>query len=304
MSHIVITGGLGFIGTNLVPELVDQLGAEIRILDNLSNPSGDLKPGKGIDVVEGDIRDAKAVDDIVKGASAVVHLAAHTRVIESIEDPVINFDMNVKGTFNVMEAMRRHGVERFVNASTGGAILGEVPPPINEEIPAKPASPYGASKLAVEGYCWAYAQSYGIKASSLRFSNIYGPHSRNKGSVVAAFLKSINDPDGVVVYGDGSQTRDYIYVKDLVQGIVNSIRLDASGVFQLGAGEPTSLNELIDVIKSVTGIDFPVKYEDFRAGEIIHTHCDISRARESLEFDPRVSLEEGVALTWDWFKNQ
>lgn len=304
MAHIAITGGLGFIGTNLVPELMAQLNAEVRILDNLTNPSGDLGAMDGISVVEGDIRDPVMVDRVVKGADAVVHLAAHTRVMDSIEDPALNFEINTIGTFNVLEAMRKNGVGRFVNASTGGAILGEVPPPIHEEIAAKPASPYGASKLAAEGYCWAYAQSYGISAASLRFSNIYGPHSRRKGSVVAAFLKSLDDPKGAVVFGDGSQTRDYLYVSDLVQGIINAIKLGATGVYQLGAGKPTTLNELIDIIRAVTGCEFPVRYEDFRVGEIVHTYCDIRKAASDLNYAPCVNLPEGVARTWAWFQGQ
>lgn len=301
MKIIGVTGGLGFIGTNLIPELQSQLGCEIRVLDNLTNPSGDLDTSK-IELQEGDIRDRNKVRDFVKGLDAVVHLAAHTRVIDSISEPEFNFECNVIGTFNILEEMRIEGVPRFVNASTGGAILGEVPPPITEDIAAKPASPYGASKLAVEGYCWAYAQSYGLAASSLRFSNIYGPFSKNKSSVVAAFIKDITEKQSVTVYGDGSQTRDYLYVKDQVQGITNAITMNATGVYQLGFGAPTSINSLIEIIRDVTGKDFEVIYKDFRDGEILHTHCDISKARNAINFNPSVELHEGVTRTWQWFK--
>ena len=303
MNIVGITGGLGFIGTNLIPELQEQLGVDIRVLDNGTNPSGDLDVS-GIELIEGDIRNQSDVAKFVKGVDAIVHLAAHTRVIESIEDPVVNFESNVIGTFNILEEIRRENVPRFVNASTGGAILGEVPPPINEEMAAKPASPYGASKLAVEGYCWAYAQSYGLAASSLRFSNIYGPHSKNKSSVVAAFIKDIVNNRRVTVYGDGEQTRDYLYVKDQVQGIVNAIRMNATGVFQLGFGKPTTINTLIDIVRDVTGLEFDVDYQEFREGEILHTHCDISKARNEIDFNPNTELHEGVQLTWDWFRQE
>lgn len=303
MKIVGITGGLGFIGTNLIPELQAQLGVEVRVLDNGSNPSGDLDLSS-VELIEGDIRNKDDVEKLVKGVDAVVHLAAHTRVIESIEDPVVNFDSNVIGTFHILEEIRRQGVPRFVNASTGGAILGEVPPPINEEMVAKPASPYGASKLAVEGYCWAYAQSYGLAASSLRFSNIYGPHSKNKSSVVAAFIKDIARNRRVTVYGDGEQTRDYLYVKDQVQGIVNAIEKNATGVFQLGYGKPTTINTLIKIVRGVTGLEFEVDYKDFRDGEILHTHCDISKACNEIDFDPQIELDEGVRLTWDWFRHE
>ena len=302
IRRIAVTGGLGFIGTSLVPKLKDAFQAEIRILDNLSNPSGELEITDGIEVIEGDVRDTEAVHQLVRGTDAVVHLAAHTRVIESIDDPSLNFSTNVAGTFSILEAMRVCGVERFVNASTGGAILGEVPPPINEEIAAQPASPYGASKLAAEGYCWAYAQSYGMKAVSLRFSNIYGPNSRRKSSVVAAFIKDMRDAGALTVYGDGTQTRDYLYVEDLTSGIVQAIRAEVRGVHQLGFGVPVSVNELIDIIRSVTARDFSVAYEPARAGEILHTYCDIAKARDAFGYDPKVALPEGVERTWAWFE--
>ena len=302
MKRVLVTGGLGFIGTSLVPKLHGRFGAEIRILDNMSNPSGDLVIADGIEVVEADVRDAAAVRKAVKDMDAVVHLAAHTRVIDSIEDPQLNFDINTTGTFNVLEAMRQEEVPSLVNASTGGAILGEVPPPINEDIAAKPASPYGASKLAGEGYCWAYAQSYGLKAASLRFSNIYGPNSRRKSSVVAAFIKNIRETGAVTVYGDGTQTRDYLFVDDLTDGIVRAIEAGAAGTYQLGFGKPTSVNTLIDIIRETTGTDFSVTYEPARAGEILHTYCDIAKARGAIGYNPTTELDEGVRRTWDWFE--
>ncbi len=302
MNRLGVTGGLGFIGSSLVPKLRQQLGAEIRVLDNMSNISGSLGPEDDIEIVEGDVRDPSAVTKFVAGCDAIVHLAAHTRVIDSIEDPALNFETNVIGTFNVLDSMRRQDVTSFVNASTGGAILGEVPPPIHEEIAPKPAAPYGASKLSAEGYCWAYAQSYGLNAVSLRFSNIYGPNSRRKSSVVAAFIKAIRKNGAVTIYGDGSQTRDYLFVDDLTDGIVQAIKARVSGVYQLGAGTPTSVNTLTDMIRSVTGTSFSVQYEPARAGEILHTYCDISKARTDIGYDPKVSLEEGIARTWEWFE--
>ena len=302
MNRLGVTGGLGFIGSSLVPKLRQQLGVDVRILDNMSNISGSLGPEDDIEIVEGDVRDPSAVARFVTGCDAIVHLAAHTRVIDSIEDPALNFETNVVGTFNVLDSMRRQDVASFVNASTGGAILGEVPPPINEEIAPKPAAPYGASKLSAEGYCWAYAQSYGLSAVSLRFSNIYGPNSRRKSSVVAAFIKAIRQTGAVTIYGDGNQTRDYLFVDDLTDGIVQAIKARVSGVYQLGAGTPTSVNTLTEMIRSVTNKTFSVHYEPARAGEILHTYCDISKARTDIGYDPKVSLEEGIARTWEWFE--
>ena len=301
-QKIVITGGLGFIGTNLI-EGLDRDRYGITVLDNMSNPAEDKVPGD-IELVEGDIRDADLVQNALKGADIVINLAAHTRVIESIDDPVFNFETNVVGSFNVLEAMRKHNVGTIITASTGGAIVGEVEPPVHEEIAARPASPYGASKLAVEGYCSAYAESYGIKAASLRFSNIYGPHSRNKGSVVAAFIKDIISKRQVTVYGDGSQTRDYLYVSDLATGIIQAIESGKAGVYQLGAGKPTDLNRLIEILEKVLPCEFKVNYEPFRAGEVRHTYCNIDKAAKTFAYKPAISLEQGIDKTWDWFKQQ
>ena len=199
----------------------------------------------------------------------MVHLAADTRVIDSVADPVRNFEVNVAGTFGLLNLMREIGVPRLVNASTGGAILGEAPPPVNEQMVPRPASPYGASKASAEAYCSAFAASYGLNVVSLRFSNAYGPLSFHKGSVVAAFMRRILDGAPLVVYGDGSQTRDYVFVEDLCDGIVAALTSGGSGTFQLGSGVGTSLTSLIEQIASVVGPEHlpVVRYEPFRAGE-------------------------------------
>ena len=302
MKKYLITGGMGFVGTNLIPLLKARENCHITILDNMTNPSGDLELTEDIHLVEGDIRDRDVVNEVVRGKDVVIHLAAHTRVIDSIEDPETNFEINTRGTFNVLDAMRLHGVESIVNASTGGAILGEVKPPVNEDIPPQPAAPYGASKLAAEGYCSAYSQSYGIKAVSLRFSNLYGPYSRNKGSVVAAFIRDISEKESVTVYGDGSQTRDYLYVEDLAKGMMQAIESGVSGVFQMGSGTPTTINELLNIFRDVVDTHFEVEYRDFRAGELKHTYCDISKAKRAFGYQPSTGLSVGIKKTWDWFR--
>ncbi len=301
MTKYLITGGLGFVGTNLIPLLLDQSDCEITVLDNLSNPSGDLNIGTDIQMIEGDIRDVKLVDKVVRRKDVVIHLAAHTRVIDSIEDPLLNFEINTRGTFNMLDSMRRNGVNTIVNASTGGAILGEVEPPVNETIVANPASPYGASKLAAEGYCSAFSQSYGINAVSLRFSNLYGPHSKNKGSVVSAFIRNINEHGKITVYGDGEQTRDYLYIQDLAQGIADAVSRKVSGVYQLGSGIPTSINELIKLIRSEINVEFDVEYKDYRPGELMHTYCNIAKARSDIDYNPAIPLDKGLRKTIDWF---
>jgi len=303
MKKILITGGCGFIGANLIHYLSQNTSYKIRVLDNES--LGKLAYiDAEVEFIRADTRNRSAVKDSLKDIDTVVHLAADTRVIDSISDPLFNFENNVQATINILEAMREMGTSRLVNASTGGAIIGEVQPPVNESMTANPTSPYGASKLAVEGYCSAYAASYGINATSLRFSNVYGPRSYHKGSVVAQFMKAILRGEQITVYGDGSQTRDYVFVNDLCQGITKAIESEISGVFQLGTGIPTSINELLSTISNIIDRRLDIQYKPFRAGEIRHTYCDITKAENELVYAPTTSLSDGLNLTWQWFMSK
>jgi UDP-glucose 4-epimerase len=234
----------------------------------------------------------------------VIHLAADTRVIESIANPQHNFESNVVGTFNLLELSRECGVNRIVAASTGGAILGDVEPPVHEEMAPQPTSPYGASKLMLEGYLCAYASSYGLSSCALRFSNIYGPRSFHKGSVVAHFFKQVLAGERPTVYGDGSQTRDYLFVGDLVEAIRVAMLSDVTGPYQLGSGHGTTLNDLLATMRKVTGLPIEVDYVDFRDGEVRDTWCRVDKARAGFGYDPSTPLEEGLRITWDWFRSQ
>lgn len=305
MTNVLITGGAGFIGRHLADHLTQQDGYEVSVIDNES-----LGDRKHLDLdkvrfIEGDLRSLDDLRKAVDGQDVVVHLAADTRVIPSIEDPAFNFENNVVGSFNLLQVSRELGVQRIVAASTGGAIVGDVPPPVHEKIAAQPTSPYGASKLMLEGYLSAFNASYGLSTCAVRFSNIYGPRSFHKGSVVAHFFKQILSGQPLIVYGDGSQQRDYLFVGDLTAGIQAAIeKTDATGAYQLGSGGPTALNDLIDVMRKVTGRDVEVIYKDFRDGEVRNTWCQIDKAREGFGFDPRTSLEDGLRQTWEWFEAQ
>jgi UDP-glucose 4-epimerase len=298
---VLVTGGCGFVGANLVPRL-EAAGHEVRVLDSeVLGRREHLGVFRG-EFISGDIRDPAALAAALSGVEAVVHLAADTRVIESIADPALNFDVNVVGSFRLLEAMRASGVRRLINASTGGAIIGEAAPPVHEEMVPRPISPYGATKLAVEGLCSAWSASYGMTALSLRFANVYGPRSHHKGSVVAAFMKQVLRDAPLVVYGDGEQTRDFVYVGDLCDGILRGIASGQSGVLQLGSGQPLSINALIAAIGEVVAPQ-PVRvdYRPARGGEILRTWCDIARARVQLGFAPDTPLRDGLAETWRWF---
>jgi UDP-glucose 4-epimerase len=301
--QILITGGCGFIGTNLVARLSARPDVRVRIFDNhVVGQRADLDAGFTGDCITGDIRDRHAVAAALDGCDAVVHLAADTRVIESIVDPQLNFDTNVIGSFHLLEAMRSRGVRRLINASTGGAIIGDAVPPVHERMLPQPMSPYGASKLMVEAYCSAYAASYGLRPLSLRFANVYGPRSFHKGSVVAAFLKRIRAGQPLVIYGDGQQTRDYVAVEDICDGIIAALDRDVCGVVQLGSGVPLALNDLVAALRGVVApLAIAVDYQPFRSGEVVHTYCDIAKARAVLGYAPRVALPDGLSATWAWF---
>jgi UDP-glucose 4-epimerase len=299
--RVLVTGGAGFIGANLVPRLVAQ-GHFVRVLDSQVMGKREHLGAFGGEFLHGDIRDEAALGLALEGIETVIHLAADTRVIESIADPALNFDVNALGSFRLLEAMRARGITRFINASTGGAIIGEVEPPVHENMVPRPVSPYGATKLAVEGLCAAYAGSYGFTTISLRFANVYGPRSFHKGSVVAAFFKQILQGQPLVIYGDGEQTRDFVYVGDLCAGIEAALMGGDAGVYQLGSGVPLSVNALIAAMRLVVApYDIAVDYRPARNGEILRTWCQIDHARQHLGFDPATRLETGLAATWQWF---
>jgi UDP-glucose 4-epimerase len=282
----------------------------VRVLDDLS--AGDAEALKRewasfqgpaeLDFVQGDVRDRPLVEECMRGVEAVVHLAAQSGVVSSVEDPDHDCSVNVLGTFNVLEAARRAGVRSVVFASSSAA-MGEKEPPVTEEGSPRPLSPYGASKLAAEGYCSAYNGSFGINTVALRFANVYGPHSTHKTSVVARFLLRALDGVAVTVYGDGSQTRDFIFVEDLCQAIMLALDENVqSGVYNIGTGTRASVNELFATLESVLGRSLEREHLPARRGEVKHVYLNIDKARKSLGFEPKFSLEEGLKKTYHWFR--
>lgn len=302
MTNVLVTGGAGFIGRHLVDYLADRSDIVVTVIDNESLGDREHLDLDEVRFIAGDLRNRDQLRSALEGQDVVIHLAADTRVVESIADPARNFDSNVIGSFNLLELCRELRVDRIVAASTGGAILGDVDPPVAEGMAPQPTSPYGASKLMLEGYLSAYAGSFGLSGCALRFSNVYGPRSFHKGSVVSQFYKQIIAGEKPVVYGDGSQTRDFLYVGDLVEGIWAAAESGVHGAYQLGSGTPTTVNELLDLMRTVTGLELDVVHEDFRAGEVRHTWCEIGKARAGFGFDPATKLEDGLRRTWEWFR--
>lgn len=294
---ILITGGCGFVGVNLVKILAAN-GHALRILDNFSTGKreflSELSLSHEPEVLAGDVRDKAAVETAVQGMEAVVHLAAHTSVIESLERPAEAWEINVSGLMNVLEACRVGGCDRFVFASSNAAV-GEQVPPISETMIPRPLSPYGASKLAGEALCSGYYHSYGMKTVALRFANVYGPHSTHKTSVVAKFLRLAREGKPFVIYGDGEQTRDFVHIADICEAIRLALSYDTGGeVFQIASGRETTINVLVKLLNEVVGTQLEAVYEPERKGEIRRNYSDIGKARRMLGFEPKVELRQGL----------
>ena len=300
IKHVLVTGGAGFVGANLVRTLLKR-GYTVRVLDNFSSGNRASLTGLDIDIVEGDILDRAAVDAAVAGTDGIVHLAAQTGVPGSIQDPMRDCQLNVVGTLHMLEAARLAGTKRFVFASSN-APLGKQPPPATEDKAPLPISPYGASKLAGEGYCLAYHGSWGLGTVALRFANLYGPFSAHKNSVVAKFIKDIQSTGTITIDGDGLQTRDFIYVGDLCEAVVLALESDIGGeVFQIATGIETSIRALADQIEACMDVDLAVQYGSTRQGDIRKNYSRVDKAREQLGWEPQVALDEGLALTLAWF---
>jgi UDP-glucose 4-epimerase len=257
--------------------------------------------------VIGDIQDGDLALRAAEGADVIVHFAANTGVMPSVEDPRADCMSNVVGTLNYLEAARHNGVGRFVFASSGGTVIGEAEPPIHEEMVAHPVAPYGASKLAGEGYCSAYFQTFGIETVALRFGNVYGPLSGHKNSVVARFIKRAKDGEILEIYGDGTQTRDFIYVDDLIRAVRLSATTDGVGgeVFQIATSAETTVQELTDkLLPALTAAglkDVEVRKTAARRGEVRRNYADTSKARRMLGWKAEIGLDEGLRRTVDWF---
>ena len=301
----LVTGGAGFIGSNVVDALVER-GDEITVIDNLSTGKRDnLEPAlsNGVRLVEADFRDGEAMRDIVEETKpeTIFHLGAQIDVRKSVADPAFDATVNVVGTINMLAAAQAAGVKRFVNSSTGGAIYGEgrvIPAP--ETHPAEPEAGYGQSKLSAEGYCELFRRLHKLSTVSLRYGNVYGPRQDPLGEagVIAIFCGKLVDGGRPTVFGDGMQTRDYVYVGDVVAANLAAADSDIGGAFNIGLGIQSTVMDIVHALARLAGRDdFKAEHASERPGEIMHIALDASRAREELGWEPKVQLEDGLKLT-------
>jgi UDP-glucose 4-epimerase len=293
-SRVLVTGGAGFIGRRLVRALLEA-GAEVTVADRRQPAEPDVH------AVVGDLRDPSIVARAVSpGTDTIVHLAAVTSVLRSLEDPVGTYETNVHATASLLEQARARGAGSFIMASTN-AVAGDVGRSvITEQVPLRPLTPYGATKAAGEMLVSCYAAAYGIAGCALRFSNVYGPGMGEKDSFVPRLMRAARDGHGVQVYGDGTQVRDLIHVDDIVAGILLAWRSRATGPIILGAGESVTVNDIIAAARSVTGAPIPVEHIAPKPGEMPAVIVDISAAR-ALGYQPTHDLKSGIATVWPEF---
>jgi UDP-glucose 4-epimerase len=300
----LVTGGAGFIGSNLVDALLER-GDEVTVLDDLSTGRRVNLGGageKGAQLVELDIRDAAAVRDCVERVrpEAIFHLAAQIDVRKSVADPAFDARVNVEGTVNVLEAALAADVGRVVNTSSGGAIYGEAKIlPAPEEHPVAPEAPYGLSKFCAEGYCDLFKRLHGLSTVSLRYGNVYGPRQDPLGEagVIAIFCGRVLEGGRATVFGDGLQTRDYVYVGDVVEANLAAADSHADGAFNIGTGVETNVLELVEALAPHADGGFGADHAPERPGEVRQIALDCSRAEGELGWRARVSLEEGLERT-------
>jgi UDP-glucose 4-epimerase len=305
----LVTGGAGFIGSNLVDALLAR-GDEVTVVDNLSTgrrSNLDAGLAAGTELVELDIRDAEGLAGVAleKRPDAVFHLAAQIDVRKSLVDPAFDAAVNVGGTANVLEAARGAECERVVFVSTGGAIYGEGDGqrlPLGETAPIAPLSAYGQSKFAAEGYLALYQRLYGLSTIALRLGNVYGPRQDPLGEagVIAIFCGLLNSGGRPTVYGDGKQTRDYIYVGDVVAAALAAATSRADGAVNIGTGVETDVLELVEALAKLGGVEsFEPEFAPARTGEVQRITLDAGRAAAELDWRPAVGLDEGLKLTLD-----
>ena len=323
--RILITGGLGFIGTNLVKFLYEKkIISKIIIIDNyskikkpqfddldnikyFSNKTLYKENKKRINVIKANIKDYKFAEKICNGIDCVIHLAAESGVDISVNQPKLAFDINVNGTFNYLEASRICNVKNFIFASSG-SVFGSAKPPMKETFAKDPISPYGSSKLSIESFCSSYSFVYRINTTILRFSNAYGNYSHHKNSVISKYIKNIIEEKPLFIFGDGKQTRDYIHVDDIVSAIYKSMKNKNKCVaHHIGTGVETTINQIIGLMTSIFKshrLEMPkIIYKNIRTGDMKNSSLYVKNTQNQLDWKARTTLEKGIRNTISWYLN-
>ncbi|MBD3169233.1 MAG: NAD-dependent epimerase/dehydratase family protein [candidate division Zixibacteria bacterium] len=306
MADIIVTGGAGFIGSNLVDKLLDE-GYSVAVMDDLSTGNKANLP-ESIRLHRVDIRSAvvRRVFSIEK-PKYLFHLAAQLNVRKSVADPVFDCDVNVMGIINLLEAAREYDVEKVIFTSTGGAIYGEQEYfPADEKHPTNPESPYGITKLTSEKYLQFYYRTHGLKYNIFRLANIYGPRQSTVGEagVVAAFYDRLIAGDDAIINGEGNQTRDFVYVGDVVDALIKGLKYPDCDIFNIGTATETTVVELFRIMRDISGSDQEEKFGPGKPGEQIRSVITYDKAKEKLGWEPRVDIKTGLEKTYEYFKRK
>jgi UDP-glucose 4-epimerase len=301
----LVTGGSGFIGSNIV-KLLREEGHEVAVLDNLmSGHRKNLDPFPEVQFVEGDVRDAALINRLAQGVEVIFHLAASVGNTRSLENPIDDSEINVIGTLRVLEAARYAGVRKVVFSSSAG-IFGELKTlPIREDHPVEPDSPYGAGKLGAEKHCLAYAKLYPLECICLRYFNVYGVNQRFDayGNVIPIFAHRMLRGQSLTIFGDGEQTRDFVNVRDVAMAnYLAGKNRGVSGAFNIASATRITINRLVELMAEASGITPKIEYGPPRKGDVRHSLADVSAAYEAFGFNPTVSLEVGLKEYLDWAK--
>jgi UDP-glucose 4-epimerase len=303
LRKVLVTGGAGFIGSNIARLVAAETGADVVVLDDLSSGYRDNLEGLPVTFLEGDVRDPAMVRRAIDGCDTVFHLAASVGNTRSIDDPVRDSEINVIGTLRVLEAARGAGTGKIVYSSSAG-IFGELKTlPIREDHAIDPDTPYGASKLGGEKLCLAYAKLYPIEAVCLRYFNVYGINQRYDayGNVIPIFAHRVLHGEPITIFGDGEQTRDFVNVRDVARANLGAAQTAGlSGAFNVASATRITINELARLVTGASGVPAVVQYGPPRKGDVRHSLADISAARAAFGYHPSVGLDEGLREYMDW----
>ena len=308
MAVYVVTGGGGFIGSHIVEELLRR-NEIVRVIDNFSTGKWEnIEPFEGgAEIIEADIAEGKNLPRFLEGADYVIHQAALPSVPKSILDPVKSHHANVNGTLQLLNASREADVKRVVYASSS-SVYGDSPTlPKHEGMMPNPLSPYGAQKLFAEIYCQVFSRAYGLETVSLRYFNVFGPRQDSTSQysgVLALFIPAVLQSKRPTIYGDGLQSRDFTYVQNVVEANLLACAVPgvAGQVFNVACGDRITVNSMLQQINKITGKDIAPTYADPRPGDIKHSQADITRAKEHLGYQPKISFEEGLRNTIEWYR--
>lgn len=305
--EILITGGAGFIGSHILAQLLGRRDMDVVVFDNLSSGSKEHVPA-GMELVEGDVCDEAAVDALFADHhfDAVIHLAAQTMVPTSVEQPVLDCRINLEGVLHVLEACRTHGTGHILFSSSAAVYGDNLHIPLKETERLVPTSPYGITKMTTEHYLRVYHELYGMDATVFRFANVYGERQGEKGEggVVSIFCKLLSQRQGITVFGDGNQTRDFVYAGDIAQAIIRALPLKGYHTMNVSTGQETSLNDLIRSFEKAVGYTVPVQYTAPRTGDILRSVLSNEALKRDLGFVPEMDLEEGIRRTYNWYRSQ